>query len=166
MRELRVGGSGHRRLADAAAVARDGDAALDRLDPGPARLVAVSALAEGADRVVAERVLARSGALEAVLPLPAEEYAADFAGPASRQEYDALLARADSVTVVSADPGDPSREASYARAGTAVLDRCDVLLALWDGGPARGRGGTAAVVAEARATGRPVVVVPVERGPA
>lgn len=166
MHELRVGVSGHRRLADPAGVADDVDRALDGLDGGPARLVAVSSLAEGADRVVAERVLARSGGLEAVLPLPVEDYAADFDDPATRQEYDALLARADTVTVVPADPGDASREAAYARAGTAVLDRCDVLLALWDGLPARGRGGTAEVVAQARATGRPVVVVPVARGPA
>lgn len=166
--DLRVGVSGHRRLADPAAVAVAVDRVLDRLHEGRDRgpdVVAVSSLAEGADRIVATRVLARGGRLEAVLPLPAEDYATDFADAGSRAEFAALLAVADPTTVVPADPADPSREAAYARAGTAVLEACDVLLALWDGAPARGRGGTAEVVAEARSTGRRVEVVTVERAP-
>ena len=160
--EMRVGVSGHRHLADPTAVAVAVDQALDRVGRGPG-LVAVSSLAEGADRIVAARVLARDGRLEAVLPLPADDYATDFADAASREEFADLLAVADRVTVVPPDPADASREAAYARAGTAVLAACDVLLALWDGAPARGRGGTAEVVAEARAAGRRVEVVTVER---
>ena len=163
MDELWVGVSGHRLLADPAAVAAAVDRVLDRLCSGGPTPVAVSSLAEGADRIVASRVLARGGRLEAVLPLPADDYATDFRDPGSRAEFAALLAAADPVTVVPADATDPSREASYARAGSAVLDRCDVLLALWDGAPARGRGGTAEVVAAARAAGRRVEVVTVER---
>ena len=34
-------------------------------------------------------------------------------------------------------------------AGHAVLEQSDVLIAVWDGAPARGRGGTAAMVVEA-----------------
>ncbi len=159
-----MGVSGHRLLADAGAVAESVDQALDRIGRGSA-LVAVSSLAEGADRIVAARVLARGGGLEVVLPLPVDDYATDFADAGSREEFTALLAAADPVTVVPPDPGDPSREAAYARAGSAVLETCDVLLALWDGAPAHGRGGTAEVVAEARLTGRRVEVVTVERAP-
>jgi hypothetical protein len=163
--QLRVGVSGHRALADPHGVADEVDRALDRLTADPAtELVVVSGLAEGADRIVAERVLARPGArLEAVLPLPPDDYETDFAGEESRREFRALLGAADRVTVVPPDPADPSREAAYARAGTATLAGCDVLLALWDGGPSRGRGGTAEVVAEGRAAGRPVQVIHVER---
>jgi len=157
-----VGVSGHRLLADPAAVAVSVDQVLDRMGHGP-HIVAVSSLAEGADRIVAARVLARGGRLEAVLPLPAADYAADFAAAESREEFDALLSSAYLATVVPPDPADPSREAAYARAGSAVLETCDVLLALWDGTPARGRGGTAEVVAEARAAGRRVEVIAVER---
>jgi hypothetical protein len=39
------------------------------------------------------------------------------------------------------------------------VDRSDVLLAVWDGQPARGPGGTGDVVAYARARGTPVEVV-------
>lgn len=163
---LRVGVSGHRLLADPARVADDVDAALDRLAASrPARqLVAVSNLAEGADRIVARRVLARPGGhLEAILPLEADDYARDFADETSRQEFNDLLVAADQVTVIPVDPTDPGREGSYARAGHAVVAASDVLLALWDGGGARGRGGTAEVVADARAMGVPVEVVAVER---
>jgi hypothetical protein len=44
-----------------------------------------------------------------------------------------------------------------------MLDRADVVLALWDGEDSRGRGGTAEIVQHARAQGRRVVVIPVAR---
>jgi hypothetical protein len=43
------------------------------------------------------------------------------------------------------------------------VESSDVLLALWDGGASRGRGGTAEIVAYARERGVPVEVVPVRR---
>jgi hypothetical protein len=163
--DLRVGVTGHRLLADPDAVAAAVDGVLDRLVAEPeTRLVAVSSLAEGADRVVAERVLARPGSsLDVVLPLRAGDYVADFADESSRADFDRLLGAAARVDVVPTDDADPSREAAYARAGTAMLRACDLLLALWDGQPSRGRGGTAEVVAEARSLGIPVEVVTVER---
>lgn len=165
MADLRVGVTGHRLLADPDAVAAAVDGVLDRLAAAPdTRLVAVSSLAEGADRIVADRVLARPGsALEVVLPLPADDYVADFAEGSSRADFARLLEAAARVEVVPADDADPSRTAAYARAGTAMLRACDVLLALWDGEASRGRGGTAEVVAEARTAGIPVEVVSVER---
>lgn len=160
--ELRVGVSGHRHLADTGGAARAVDAQLDDLLTDPdTTLVAVSSLAEGADRIVAERALARGGSLDVQLPLPPDDYAEDF--PATTGEFDALLAAARHVTVVPKDRADDSREAAYERAGHAVLAECDVLLALWDGEPARGQGGTADMVAQARRAGVPVRVVPVER---
>lgn len=159
---LRVGVTGHRHLADAEAVARDVDRVLDRLvtSRDATVLTAVSSLAEGADRVVAKRVLARQGTLDAVLPLDRDDYATDFADDASRHDFLRLLDAADSV---SSSPRQESREAAYEHAGREVLARCDVLLALWDGEPSRGRGGTAQLVTEARAIGKPVEVVRVER---
>lgn len=159
--ELRVGVSGHRHLANTGAVADAVDDVLDEL-AGASSLVAVSSLAEGADRIVAERALARGGSLDVHLPLPPDVYADDF--PDTTGEFDALLAAARTVTVVHQD--DDSREAAYERAGHAVLAQCDVLLALWDGEPARGRGGTADMVAHARRAGLPVRVVPVARAAA
>lgn len=165
---VRVGVTGHRALADPEAVAAEVDRILDVLaGPTGRPLRVVSSLAEGADRLVAHRVLARPDAtLEVPLPLPPADYAADFATAESVQEFNDLLVRADRVDVVPAstllDP-QVAREDAYARAGSAMVAASDVVLALWDGRPARGHGGTAGVVLEALAAGRPVEVVTVER---
>jgi hypothetical protein len=162
-----VGVTGHRALADPARVEGEVDAVLDRLVGGSgAALVAVSSLAEGADRLVARRVLARPGGrLVALLPLDPVDYIADFADVASVQEFTDLLAAADEEEVIRGAPSDDwSREAAYERAGHAVLDRCDVLLALWDGAPGRGRGGTADLVFEAGLIAHPIEIITVARG--
>ncbi len=44
-------------------------------------------------------------------------------------------------------------------ASNAMLDRADRLFAVWDGKPARGYGGTADVVSEARKRGLPVTII-------
>jgi hypothetical protein len=159
--------TGHRTIAAAARTHQQVERTLDEL-AGPkdrsVPLVAVSSLAEGADRLVAQAVLARpDGRLVAVLPMEPSVYAEDFVDDASRAAFEALATAADEVVIVPTDPGDPTREAAYERAGRAVLDRCDVLLALWDGEPGRGRGGTAELVEEARRRGRRVIVIGVER---
>ncbi|WP_426571974.1 hypothetical protein [Aquihabitans sp. McL0605] len=164
--ELWIGVTGHRTLADRPKVLAGVDLVLDRLTAGSdASLVVVSSLAEGADRLVAQRVMARGGRLIALLPFAPVDYIADFATVASVQEFTDLVAAADEREVILGAPADDStREAAYERAGRAVLDRCDVLLALWDGQPGRGRGGTAELVSEATLLGRRVEVIPVERG--
>ena len=162
MRKLCIGVTGHRSLADPQALERRVEDALQRLHlrfasaglPRPGLTVA-SALAEGADRLVAQVVLRGPGAeLLVVLPLRRDDYRADFTDAASGQEFDDLLARADTMLLV---PPSPSRDDAYAAAGRAVLAQCDVLIALWDGLPARGLGGTAELVAEARALATPLI---------
>jgi len=69
----RIGVTGHRKLADVAAIEAGVDAALAAIEARfpnePLRIL--SSLAEGADRLVAQRILACSGArLVVVLPLP------------------------------------------------------------------------------------------------
>lgn len=161
-----MGVTGHRDLARPEDVAAAVDAVLDALAGEERRtLVAVSALAEGADRLVARRVLARPGGrLIALLPLAPADYVADFADVASVEEFTELLAAADEYEVIEGAPSDDwTREAAYERAGHAMLDRCDVLLALWDGEKGRGRGGTAEMVFEAELIGRRCEVIAVER---
>jgi hypothetical protein len=157
--ELRIGVTGHRVLAERERVAAGVDATLARIEgrfPGRA-LVVVSALAEGADRLVAEAVLRRPGArLCAVLPLPAPDYLADFASPESRDEFLRLLARADEVVEL---PARVSRAEAYAAANDQMLDGIDVLVAVWDGKVAQGEAGTAEVVARARARRLPIAWV-------
>ena len=123
-----------------------------------------SSLAEGADRVVIEAVRACDPAarLVVVLPLQSDDYRTDFVDPASAAEFDRLLAAADDTNVTGPDASG-TRQSAYARAGLAVVDAVDVLVAVWDGEPARGPGGTAEIVAAAHAADREVVVIPVTR---
>ncbi len=152
---LRLGVTGHRfppeddpelRAAVGIAISR----IQARIRPGtestPVSLAVVSALAEGSDRIVAREALARGASLEVVLPLAREDYLADFCSGESQTEFLALCELAASVTEMT---GADGREQAYEQAGRAIVDRCDVMLAIWDGLPARGRGGTAEIVAYA-----------------
>ena len=49
---------------------------------------------------------------------------------------------------------------AYMAAGRATIAHCDLLIAVWDGRPPRGRGGTAEVVHLAVAQGTPVIHIP------
>ncbi|MCU1366527.1 MAG: hypothetical protein JWL72_4561 [Ilumatobacteraceae bacterium] len=161
----RIGVSGHRSYNNPEVVAAMTDAVLERVLQGHTAPTVISNLAEGADQLVAELVLNRPGAaLEVVLPLPIDDYDNDFVSTDTRRHFDALLARASSVMVIDQIRGE-ARESAYERAGHAIVDACDVLVALWDGLPARGRGGTAEMVQYAIDHGVIVEVVVVERDP-
>jgi hypothetical protein len=94
--------------------------------------------------------------LEAALPLPPAEYLRDFEDEASRRQFEQLLKRASRTWIA---PATVSREEAYEKAGCYMVDRSDVVVALWDGESARGRGGTAAIVAYARDRDVPLVWV-------
>jgi hypothetical protein len=157
-----VGVTGHRRLAGAdlgilearirealeAAVAAN---PVDGTKVLPRRLA--TSLAEGADRLVARVGLELGWELSCPLPFPVADYERDFTDAASLREFRELLARCAAVTVADLPPGSP-RVAGYTAAGRAMLADSAVLLAIWDGEPARGEGGTAQIVAEAIAAGR------------
>ena len=162
---IRVGVTGHRNVDDEAEVGRRLVAAV-RSVRGDAPIGDVeiwSSLAEGADRLVAELVPVEAGGLVAVLPLAADDYRDDFSSVESREQFDRLLgARPPGRHRGPATRAAPATPPTNA-AGLTVVACCDVLFALWDGEPSRGRGGTAQMVDEARRRGRDVVVIPVVR---
>lgn len=127
----------------------------DRGACAPRSFVVVSPVAEGADRIVAEAVLARAGSdLEAVLPLEPDDYETDFETEDSKAAFRRLLARAPRAECL---PPAENRNAAYEAAGRRVAARADVLVAIWNGEPAAGRGGTAEIVEHARSVGKPLV---------
>jgi hypothetical protein len=149
----RVGITGHQDLSSNCAqlVRRHIADELDALAPP---IVGHSSLAAGADQVFAEAVLEQGWQLLALLP--SENYEASFTDPAALVRFRALLSRA--VTTTRLSHGQPSEEA-YWEAGQEIVNQTDVLLAVWDGRPAGGLGGTADVVAYARARGKSVKVI-------
>ncbi|MFI6993906.1 hypothetical protein [Nonomuraea wenchangensis] len=124
--------------------------ALAEYGPGVAGL---SCLADGADQIFARAVLDLGGVLEAVIP--AKEYRDELPGEC-HAAYDELLGRA--VRTHRLGFVESTAE-SHMTASARMLDDADVLFAVWDGQPARGYGGTADVVAEARRREVPVRVI-------
>ncbi len=111
----------------------------------------LSSLAEGADTLVARVAIARGLPLTAILPVPVDDYRADFADDASRAEFERLLAAADTIVVappIRDDTGRivPSRELAYVAAGEILAAASRLLIALWDGLDSAQLGGTAHVV--------------------
>ncbi len=156
---LVVGVTGHRAFAHAEKIELGVVEALRRVTRrfSDRPLTILSSLAEGADRLVAEQTLTQPSArLVVLLPLSSGEYAKDFQTAESKAEFEGLLARADEVVEL---PPQPSRRDAYRAAGLYILDRCDVLIAVWDGKDGQGASGTAEIVAEARRRGLPIAWV-------
>ena len=174
-RSLGIGVTGHRpeRLegSDVAALEARVGALLDRLHQLGANghaidMRLVSALAEGADSMAADAALARGWTLDVVLPFARDVYAEDFAAGSVRDEHLARLDRAQAVFELEGARDDEGDGEAYERAGRIVLAQVDVLIAIWDGGPVRGRGGAAQIVAEAVLQGMPVIQInPTDDGP-
>jgi hypothetical protein len=136
------------RRAVAAAIAAE----LERVAPGD--LTGRCNLAAGADQMFALVVLAAGGRMEAVVP--SQQYDNTFANQLDRTTYECLLRLAETVTVL---PFSEPSEAAFLAAGQRVVDGCDMLFAVWDGHGAAGEGGTADIVAHARARNTKVTVI-------
>jgi hypothetical protein len=117
------------------------------------QLWGITSLAVGADQMFAELVLQAGGRLHVIIPSAMYERTFDAEG---LTRYQALLASATRLERLKFD--EPTEEAFFA-AGRRVVDLCDTLLAVWDGKPSRGLGGTADVVNYAQSSGRQVAIV-------
>ncbi|HEY5009066.1 MAG TPA: hypothetical protein VII42_13765, partial [Caulobacteraceae bacterium] len=125
----------------------------------PPELVVVSALAEGADRIVAEAGLGNGAALEVVLPAGRDFYEHDFESVGSKAAYRALLTNARSVFELNSPEGTLAEKRGYEAAGLIMLAHSDILIAVWDGGEAAGIGGTANIVQQAVSEGMPILLI-------
>ncbi|MFF3067214.1 hypothetical protein ACFVSN_23560 [Kitasatospora sp. NPDC057904] len=131
------------------------DALLDLLSEYPSdQLTGLSCIAKGADALFADVVLSLGGLLIAVIP--SADYRKAKVKPDYAAEFDRLYEAATDVIVMPFATAD--REA-YEAASNELLRRADRLVAVWDGQPGNGRGGTADTVAGAQAAAIPVDVV-------
>lgn len=172
---IRIGVTGHRHLAGDTPLLEAIRAQVSRLrtlvPPSaatPVGIAVISQLADGADRLVVHEVVAddAEAQLEVVLPMTKARYAeAQRFDPASRRELDRLLARATTVSILPRAASRDIQGLAYASAGEQVISRCDVLIALWDGRPPRGRGGTAEMLLSAAAGGKPCIWISTEGRP-
>jgi hypothetical protein len=143
--QMKVGVTGHQRLNDARDwpwVRRRTEAVLSRVDEP---ICGVSSLAVGADQLFAEVVLQHGGTIEVIVPFA--DYNSKFKSRDDRQAYEQLLRRAVRVEVLQKKGSD---EEAYFEAGKRVVDLADMVIAIWDGKPAVGLGGTGDIVKYAR----------------
>jgi hypothetical protein len=151
-----VGFSGHRQLQDPSGVSVRIHAELEQLRrSSPDEWIGLCSVAEGSDQLFINQVRALGMSWHAVLPLPGAEFANDFTPP-EWQRVEELLETAEHVRVITENG---TREDAYLDCGMETVNGADVLLAVWDGEQARGKGGTADVVDYARSLGKPVIVI-------
>jgi hypothetical protein len=116
-------------------------------------LVGLSCIADGADALFARAILDHGGALHVIVP--AHKYR-DGLPKNHHATYDVLMAEA--AEIIRLDHVESDADA-HMDASLRMLADTDQLLAVWDGQPARGHGGTADVVDAARRQGIPVTVI-------
>jgi hypothetical protein len=128
----------------------------EALQPHALNLVGVTMLGPGADQLFARVVLELGGILYVVQPTVGMQYRDSFEDPEARRGYDELYGQASHVEALE---HAESTEQAHMDAGKVVVDHSSLLVAIWDGEPARGLGGTADVVTYARERGVPVTVI-------
>ena len=157
-----IGFTGHRNLAQPELIRTCLDEALRGITARFAGVewATVSSVAQGADTLFVRAALDQKLPWHAVLPFSLAEFQKDF-DAAGWREAESLLARAaDKFTVM----GTTDRVEAYLDAGLETVDRADILIAVWDGAAARGKGGTAEIITYARELQRPLVIIDAATG--
>jgi hypothetical protein len=157
-----IGVTGHRKLENQPALTEAIRSAIQNINEilphissTRVSLCVLSPLAEGADRLAVKEVLkVPDSTLEVVLPLDKNDYIQDFQSSQSKKEFGKLLAQASRVTTI---PTKNDRNEAYEQVGHYVVDNCDVLIALWNGKPDAGQGGTEEIVKYARLVKCPLI---------
>ncbi len=145
--------TGHRGLPSATMQLVDDALRAEIARYADSELVGLSCLADGADALFAQAVLDAGGRLIAVVP--AAQYR-DGLPESHHPTYDTLFGRASEVIRLEHTESDST---AHMHASQRMIAHADRLLAVWDGKPARGLGGTADVVDAARKRGRSVTVL-------
>lgn len=150
MNYIQIGVTGHRILAKNHNIEngiRQVMAAVETRYPNFEWIV-YSSLAEGADCIFVYYALERLN-VKLIVPLPfsLEEYSAEFTSQQNRDVFWGLYERAYQTVIM---PPRPTREAAYWTASEYILDRAQLIVAIWDGQEPQGVGGTGQFVNEVR----------------
>lgn len=148
-----VGCTGHQNIPDEAIPYVRDSIRIELRRLNAAALTGVCSLAAGADQMFAQAVLDSGGQLDVIVPSSDYEKTFDSKGAA---QYRRLLRRAAKSRTLKWP--EPSEDA-FLDAGHHVADSADVLIAVWDGHDARGKGGTADIVHYAKQHGKRTIVI-------
>lgn len=148
-----VGITGHQEIPSIALEYIDSE--LDKiLNEYDGDFICVSSLAVGADQIVAEKALQLGAQIHAIIPC--SNYERTFKSKHSLKDYLDLKAKAAIVDTL--DFSEPSEEA-FLEAGLKIAEISDILIAIWDGEEAKGKGGTADIVKYAYEHQKEVVII-------
>lgn len=137
---MRIGLSGHQEMPpEALTYVRKGITEI--ISKVEDRLVGISSLAAGADQLFASLIVEQGGQLRIIIPC--QGYETTFSNDGDLKRFWLLLKMAGKVETLNYP--EPSEDA-YLHAGYRVVDNSDFLIAVWDGKPAKGKGGTADIV--------------------
>jgi uncharacterized membrane protein (DUF485 family) len=151
---LAIGFTGHRHLPDetrSRAALRK--ILLEWIDKVPGVVYGVTSAASGGDLLFAETCIELNLPIRIFLPVPKEKFRDDF-DDLSWARAEGVFQKALSVEVTGA--GEKMTERYY-ECGIETVQQSQLLIALWDGKPSHGMGGTADMVHFAREQGRPVI---------
>ena len=151
-----VGFTGHRRLREPEKVGALLRELLDSLgNEIPGQLVGHSSIAIGGDTLFAEACLSAGIPWIALLPFAEGDFKSDF----TVEDWDKARRLLQQAARVDSLVGAKDRNVAYLECGLATVEEADLLIAIWDGEPSRGTGGTAEVVAHARNFGKPLILI-------
>ena len=157
-KKITIAITGHRDIIETEELRRDVKVYFEKLIEvnKTAEIILLSPLADGADRFVAKIFLEKQKEhqnLKLIVPMPfgQERYEEDF-DESSKEEFLDFWQKADSVF-----PVKRVSDSGYVDVGRYVVDKSDVLLALWDGTFNGKAGGTGDIVTYAKGLGCEVV---------
>ncbi len=146
-----IGFAGHRAVPDPvaakAAIRRELDLITTTVHGEP---IGIASAAAGADLLFLDACQEAGLRTVVVLPFSKERFAADFDDP---EEWQHACRCMDAAWWLEVSPGGEDAPAAYHVTAREVLEISDRMLFLWNGQPARGLGGTAESVNEARDRG-------------
>ena len=116
-------------------------------------LIGYTSLAIGSDQIFATLIYENGGTVYALIPFINYERAFE------KKDiflYKKLLNKAKEIETLSIKGTD---EDSYLEAGKRIVDKSDIIIAVWNNKPAEGKGGTADIVNYARRKNRPLIII-------
>ncbi|MBL4852573.1 MAG: hypothetical protein JKY90_09935 [Gammaproteobacteria bacterium] len=150
-----IGFTGHRQLDDEKLVRSALADCLDNFIEKYGSIVSYSSVASGADTLFLETAEAQSVPAMIVLPFGQSRFKADF------KEEDWLRAEKQIHRAIEFDVVETiaSDKEAYLDAGVITVDRCDILLAVWNLEENYGTGGTSDAIKYARSLNKPIIII-------
>jgi len=139
-----IGISGHRKLANPNRVRQKVQKFLKVQTFLHPKIIAISGMAEGADTIFAEEALKLEIPLRIILPFPLEYYKTTFSDDTAREMLNKLFNMSKSTSsILNTQPENTDiRRQAYLDCGKKIAEESDIMLLVYDGQTAKGKGGT------------------------